>query len=227
MTQCIHSPDARDRVGEWLRTRKWIVVLELTIMLLLFAAYFFPFSVLLCHLMFGSLSLWLRRMSWGDLGLRKPPSWGRILLEALFAALVIWIVANLLLLPLFEHLSLVTVDNSRFDEVRGDLPTLLGWLAAVWTIVAFGEEMIFRGYIMNRLADLFGRTRMGWLLSLFGSSLIFGLAHGYQGPIGVISTAVVGFFLGILYLINRRNLWVTIICHGLLDTISLVALYTS
>ena len=87
--------------------------------------------------------------------------------------------------------------------------------------------MVFRGYLMNRIADLVGRSRAGWISALLGSSLIFGLAHGYQGLAGIISTAEVGLLLGILYLINRRNLWVNIVCHGVFDTISLVALYYS
>jgi membrane protease YdiL (CAAX protease family) len=97
----------------------------------------------------------------------------------------------------------------------------------VWTIVAFGEEMVFRGYLMNRIADLVGRSRTGWASALIGSSLIFGLAHGYQGLAGIISTAEVGLLLGILYLISKRNLWINIVCHGAFDSISLIAMYFS
>lgn len=219
--------ETRNRFGELLRTNKGLIALELGLGMLLFSALFFTFSVQISQLFFISLSLWLRHMNWSDLGLRKSEVWWRVLLKAMIAALMIWIVTNLLMMPLVEHLSLVTVDNSRFEEVRGGLPTLLGWLAAVWTIVAFGEEMIFRGYLINRMADLFGGTKTGWLLSLLGSSLTFGLAHSYQGVAGISSTAVVGLFLGILYLINRRNLWVNILCHGIIDTISLIAIYTS
>jgi len=80
---------------------------------------------------------------------------------------------------------------------------------------------------MNRLADLVGRTRTGWVISLFGSSLIFGLGHGYQGAAGIINTATIGLLLGTLYLVTKRNLWVNIICHGLIDSISLITLYFS
>jgi CAAX protease family protein len=119
------------------------------------------------------------------------------------------------------------VNNSRFADLPGNLKVLLRWLALVWTIVAFGEEMVFRGYFMNRITDLAGKTRTGWVLALLGSSAIFGLAHGYQGVAGIISTAEVGLLLGLLYLFSKRNLWANIVCHGVFDSISLIALYYS
>jgi membrane protease YdiL (CAAX protease family) len=65
------------------------------------------------------------------------------------------------------------------------------------------------------------------IISLFGSSLIFGLGHGYQGLAGIINTTTIGLLLGTLYLISKRNLWVNIVCHGVIDSISLISLYFS
>jgi len=187
----------------------------------------FPLSIQLFLLAFTSLSLWLRHLTWRDLGLRRSKAWWKIALWAVLATVLIAVVINLLVQPLVGRLTNKAPDNARFDSVRGNLKVLLVWLAAVWTIVAFGEEMIFRGYLINRIADLVGRTRAGWILSLLGSSLIFGLGHSYQGLAGIITTAAIGLLLGIVYLISKRNLWVSIISHGLIDTISLVALYFS
>jgi len=146
---------------------------------------------------------------------------------AVLAALLIAIVVNLVTAPFVQRFVSGSANNSRFANIRGNFVALLGWLAVAWTLAAFGEEMIFRGYLMNRLADLVGRTRTGWVISLFGSSLIFGLGHGYQGAAGIINTATIGLLLGTLYLVTKRNLWVNIICHGLIDSISLITLYFS
>jgi membrane protease YdiL (CAAX protease family) len=103
----------------------------------------------------------------------------------------------------------------------------MGWLSVVWTLAAFGEEMIFRGYFMNRIADLLGNGRTGWISALLLSSLLFGVGHGYQGLAGAIGTTEIGLLLGALYLVNRRNLWMNIVCHGFIDSISLISLYFS
>jgi membrane protease YdiL (CAAX protease family) len=171
--------------------------------------------------------LWLRGLSWRDVGLRRSKAWWKDALQAVLAALFIAIVVNLVTAPLVQRLVSASANNSRFENIRGNFMGLLGWLAVAWTLAAFGEEIIFRGYLMNRIADLVGRTRMGWIVSLFGSSLIFGLGHGYQGLAGIINTATIGLLLGTLYLVTNRNLWVNIICHGVIDSISLIILYFS
>lgn len=220
-------PRFRDRLGESLRADKWIVAAELAVVFALCFARLFPFSVPIFLLAVTSLSLWLRSLTWRDLGLSRSKSWWKIALGALLAALLIAVVANLLVQPFVERLVGRGANNSRFENLRGHLMILLPWLAAVWTIVAFGEEMVFRGYLMNRIADLVGRTRAGWVSSLLGGAMFFGLAHAYQGLAGIISTAEIGLFLGILYLVNRRNLWMNIVCHAVIDSISLIALYYS
>lgn len=88
-----------------------------------------------------------------------------------------------------------------------------------WTMAAFCEEMFFRGYLMNRISDLVGTGRAGWISALLVSSPLFVLAHGYQGLAGAIGTAEVGLLLGVMYLGNKRNLWINIVCHGFIDSV--------
>jgi len=40
-----------------------------------------------------------------------------------------------------------------------------------------------------------------------------------------VATALIGALLGLLYLRSGRNLWVVIICHALVDTVALTAIY--
>jgi len=222
------NPDRiHGHVGELLRANKMLIAVELGIFSALCFARIFPFSVQLILLIFASLSLLLRNSTWADVGLRRGRAWWKIVLWALLAAGIMAVIANVLVQPLVDRLVSRPVNNSRFADLPGHLTVLLGWLSAVWTVVAFGEEMVFRGYLMNRIADLAGRSRAGWAAALLGSSLIFGLAHGYQGLAGIVGTSEVGLLLGTLYLIFRRNLWVNIACHGFFDSISLVALYFS
>lgn len=227
MTTTAKLSPTRDYLGKLLRADRRIVAAELVVLFALCFARPFPFSGVVFLLAVTSLSLWLRGLTWRDLGLSRSRAWWKTALGALLAAFLIAVIANLLVQPFVERLVGRGANNSRFDNVRGHWAVLLAWLAAVWTIVAFGEEMVFRGYLMNRISDLVGRTKAGWVSSLLGSALVFGLAHSYQGLAGLISTAELGLFLGILYLVNKRNLWMNIVCHGVIDTISLTALYLS
>jgi hypothetical protein len=105
------------------------------------------------------------------------------------------------------------------------LKLLLFGLALAWTLAAFGEEMVYRGYLMNCVAELGKGTRRAWLVSLVLVNALFGSAHLYQGITGVIENSIDGLILGLLCLRCGRSLWVPIIAHGVTDTIDLVLIF--
>ena len=85
--------------------------------------------------------------------------------------------------------------------------------------------MVYRGYLLNRVADLFNRTRSAWIISLIAVHLGFGLAHAYQGWTGIIDEGLMGLLLGIIYLRTGRNLSVPIIAHGIGDTVDFILIF--
>jgi membrane protease YdiL (CAAX protease family) len=176
----------------------------------------------------ASWMLWTRGASWAHLGLRGDISRRRLLLTVLPAVGVL-LVVNVLLGRLLAALGL-SPDLSRFAFLRGNLLGLVVMLVVVWTVAAFGEEMLFRGVLMNSLADLLrprAGARLGWALALVVTSAVVGAGHAHYGPAGVIITGVLGAGLGLVYLVARRNLWAPILTHGLFDTVAFVALYVS
>jgi uncharacterized protein len=78
---------------------------------------------------------------------------------------------------------------------------------------------------MNRLADLFGRNRTAWKISLILTSALFGFGHFDQGAIGQIENVIGGFLLGVLYLVCGRNLAVPIVAHGIQDTVDVLLIF--
>ena len=58
------------------------------------------------------------------------------------------------------------------------------------------EELLYRGWLLHLIAASTGSVFIGLLLS----SVAFGLGHAYQGLQGVLSTGVVGFLLGLVFL---------------------------
>jgi uncharacterized protein len=84
---------------------------------------------------------------------------------------------------------------------------------------------VYRGYMMNRVADLGGGTRIAWIVSLVLISALFGFSPYQQGLTGVVEEGSDGLILGLLYLGCRKNLAVPIVAHGVCDTIDIVLLF--
>lgn len=167
----------------------------------------------------------IRGRSWKNFGLKRTPSWIRTLLIAVGGVVVLHVLIGFLLMPVVVDLTNKPLDTSRFDQLRGNLPALLGGLVVVWIVAAFFEEMVFRGYFLNRIADLFDNKILGLASGVLVSSLIFGIGHIYQGISGVILTGLVGIIYSLVYILNQRNLWVLVLTHGLYDTSAFLIIF--
>lgn len=166
----------------------------------------------------------LRGGRWRDLGLRRPRSWPATLLLSLGGVAAIHLGIMRGIAPLVQRWT-GPPDISRFDGLRGNGAALILGLITAWTLAAFGEEMVFRGYLLNRLAAFFGGKRLGWGAAVVLSSLVFGAGHAYQGPAGMILTAGVGVLYALAYLLTGRNLWAPILIHGLYDSFAFIVLF--
>ncbi|HEY8053242.1 MAG TPA: CPBP family intramembrane glutamic endopeptidase [Steroidobacteraceae bacterium] len=107
----------------------------------------------------------------------------------------------------------------RQSQVAAALP------ATHWGFAAFGEEVSYRGYLMQRAAQALGGTRAAWWAAVVISAVLFGFGHFYKGPAGIVDSGFAGLVLGAAYLWSGRNLWVTVLAHGFIDTFALLAVY--
>ena len=98
-------------------------------------------------------------------------------------------------------------------------------LAAIYVVSSLGEEVVYRGFLINRLEELFGGGRKATWVAVILSSLIFGLAHFGWGIVGVVQTTFMGFALAGSYLLFRRNLWILVAAHAYMDTVLIVPMY--
>jgi membrane protease YdiL (CAAX protease family) len=167
------------------------------------------------------ISLRLRRLRWRDLGFERPRSWLMTLGVGVLAGLGMEALELFVTQPLLIRLTGRKPDFSEFFALHGNAKLLLIGFAFVWTLAAFGEEMVWRGYLMNRVAGLIGRTRNAWIVSLILVNAAFGVAHRYQGITGILDETLMGVLLGLIYLGTRRNLTAAIVAHGVADTVDL------
>ena len=213
------------RPAGW-RHSKWPLLVELALVAAIFLAdRYLPVSKTPYLLAVGWVSLWLRRVGWRGVGFSRYRSWPLTL--ALGAAVGILMEAFELFLsqPLLVRLTGKQPDLSDFVRLHGNIRWTLIALALAWTLAAFGEEMVWRGYLMNRVADLGKRTRPAWVISLLAVNVLFGFAHRYQGITGIIDEGLMGVLLGLVYLGTGRNLSVPIVAHGVADTIDLILIF--
>ena len=101
----------------------------------------------------------------------------------------------------------------------------LAGLLIVWTFASFGEELSYRGYLLTRAADAFGRSSLAYWAAMIVVSLLFGFGHYYKGPSGVLDSTYSGFVLGGIFLLSGRNLWTPILAHGIADTVAVFAVF--
>lgn len=87
-------------------------------------------------------------------------------------------------------------------------------LLAAWgvsTTAGVGEELIFRGYLL-----WYGTILAGLPASVIGTSLLFGIAHGYQSRFGVIFASLAGLMLAGAY-VASGSLVLAMFIHATYD----------
>jgi len=215
----------QERLGQSLNNNK-LSILGAILIVFLFTQIKFLFPDLdILGNTFALLAIWLisrlKKVGWSDLGLYRPKSWSKTIIVAIVTVVIVQAVA-ILQFSLSE-----APDYSAFEQGL-TLGKLLGLIVISWTTAAFAEEIIWRGFFMKQIARLFDEQKSSsWVIGLILTSVGFGLIHSYQGPAGMLGIGFVGLVYGIVYLAFGRNLWVTIIAHGLTGTSSFILLYFS
>jgi len=83
-------------------------------------------------------------------------------------------------------------------RVRVVVPhTAVEWTLFVLLAATAGicEEFLYRGYALTKIAELTGSLPLG----IVASSVAFGVAHSYQGRVGMIGTGIVGFLYALVF----------------------------
>ena len=210
------------------RQRKWLALVEFVLVALIFLAdekHLIPVSKTPFLLVLGWISLRLRGLRWRDVGLTRNRSWPLTLALGVSAGLLMEAFELFVSQPLLIRLTGKQPDLSDFQAIHGNLKLLLLVVALAWTLAAFGEEMVWRAYLMNRVADLGKHTRLAWIVSLVAVNIAFGFAHSYQGITGLIDEGLMGILLGLFYLGTGRSLAVPIIAHGVADTVDVLLIF--
>ncbi len=171
------------------------------------------------------ISLLIRRENMTALGFKKSKNALQMIGMVLFSVIIWQLIQIGLTMPILNHLTGTTQDLSAFADLKGNLSQLSLYLILTWTLAAFGEEMVYRGYLQKRLSAVFGENTIGLILTIGISSLLFGVAHTEQGIIGVVVTTLDALFFSWLKMKYENNLWAAILAHGFSNSIGLIVFY--
>jgi membrane protease YdiL (CAAX protease family) len=185
---------------------------------------FFSVTVMVC--------IWIRMRgeSFAEFGLIVPTHWLRYLWQGflIFLAAMLWdVLARPVIDPWIAHATGTNpvMAEQHFAALHGNVGLLLYLIPCAWIFGGFGEEFLYRGFIMTRAAQLLGGGRGAWIAAIFIQAIPFALGHGYQGPVGMTSIFVLALIDGTGRVLTG-NLWPLIIAHGIQDTFGFAAMYS-
>lgn len=176
------------------------------------------------------LGIKLRGQKWSDFGLTfgriRFKESSRIFLLSLLVC-ILGLAGYMLGTLIMANISGMpeSADTSVYEYLHNNLYMLILTLMGVYFISSFGEEVIYRAFLINRISELGLNNRFGKIVTVLISAVIFGSAHYEWGATGMVSTGVMGLVMGICYLKFKKKLWILVIAHAYMDTILLVGEY--
>ena len=132
----------------------------------------------------------LRGERLADIGLKQPENWWRTIVIGVVAAALVFAAMYISEKAGFRR------DLSRFKDAKGNLELTVYGVFYALIGAGFYEEFMFRGFLMQGMAMLFGGSRGAWMVACVLQGALFGAAHAYQNPLGVAITGTLGICPG-------------------------------
>jgi len=167
--------------------------------------------------------LWAQRSRtpWRAIGFARPANWlGAIALGALFG-IAFKLAMKALVMPLLG----APPVNQAYHHLAGNTAALPAMLYLIVVGAGFGEEIVWRGWMFERLGRLLGASAGAKAAIVLVTAALFGLAHyPEQGLPGVQQGAIVGALFGAIFAVTGR-LWLLIFAHIAFDLTALALIY--
>lgn len=209
-----------------LRENKLAIAIEILVMLAaLYGIEYYGTELTFTLGVLVMFSLWLRGSNLSALGLKQPKSIGVTIFFGVVAGLMLQVLDVGIIIPNLTNAFNSSPNIQAFDPLQGNLSLLPSSLILAWVSAGIGEELVFRGYFLNRFVDLFGNNTWSWIIAIILQAVVFASGHAYQGITGVISAGITGIIFGVMYIASRRNLWLTVVTHGVFDTVAFLFIF--
>lgn len=172
-----------------------------------------------------AVSFVVRKEKFSSLGFKKPDNLLKMIFVVLLLAVAWTVIQFSITLPILNHSFGTTQNLIPYESLKGNVGSLAYFLFLTWTLAAFGEEIVYRGYLQKRTRDIFGNAQAGIILAVAISSILFGIAHLEQGAIGFVVTSIDAVFFSAIKLRFNNNLFASVLAHGFNNTIGFVTFF--
>jgi len=167
--------------------------------------------------------LWARwsRTPWSDLGFVQPRKVARDLALGVALGAALKLVTKAVVMPLLG----ADPINRAFHFIAGNPSALPGMLFASIVVGGVGEEIVYRGFLFERLRTLFGRSALATVLIVVLTSAFFSSIHyPEQGLAGAQQAVVTGLVFGTVFAATGR-IWTVMVAHAAYDITAVVIIY--
>lgn len=158
-------------------------------------------------------------------GLRWPVRWPGLATSVVVLLVVLFVVLSTRALrggALLEAPPVRRPGDGRHSEPPGSatlalLPRSAGerrLFTLVGVTAGVCEEWLYRGFFLAVVAALAGGLPTVVLVAV--AAVAFGLAHAYQGGVGIVTTGVLGGVMAVVYL-DTGSLLLPVVLHALID----------
>lgn len=177
------------------------------------------------------LGIKLRGESWKDFGLSFNSISLKEGLKTFLLSLLVFVIAmagfiiGSIVMANITGIPEGSADMSGYAYLKDNIGMLILTLIGVYIVSSFGEEVIYRGFLINRISQLGNNSKKAVWIAVILSSIIFGFIHYEWGPMGIGQTTFMGLALGICYVKFKRRLWILILAHAYMDTILMIQMY--
>lgn len=158
-----------------------------------------------------------------DFGLWRKVPWRSIGI-AILAGIALFFFVKLFLQPACDRITNHVRDLHSFDRIRQHPKIAVMLIFKTMFAAGLCEEIIFRGTVLQRLRLLFGWSRSATVASVILTAAIFSSFHWYQGPSGLLLTAILGLVDSLVYVCTGYRLIYSVILQLVYDTLALSAI---
>jgi membrane protease YdiL (CAAX protease family) len=164
---------------------------------------------------------WLSATPLAVLGVRAPPRWSIVVLQGVTLGIALKVVSKVLIMPLLH----APPTNATYHYLEGNAAALPGVVLTILVWASVSEELVFRGYVFERMGRWLGSSSVSLVATVLISTALFASAHypDQRWP-GVQQAVLTGLVFGSVFA-WRGDLAIVIVAHAAYDLLAVSLIY--
>ena len=164
---------------------------------------------------------WRSGTPWSEIGLGKPKSWVATIGLGILFGCAFKCLMKALVMPLLGGPPV----NQAFQFLAANRAAIPFAIFDFVVAAGFGEEMLFRAFMFERLGKLMGKEAAAKTVMVLLTSAWFGAVHySGQGLAGAEQATIVGLAFGAIFAVTGR-IWMLMVAHAAFDLTAYAMIY--